>query len=88
MNGKKNVELFSAGCTICLKALEMIRRVAPRATVTVRDMGDPETARRAESLGVRSVPAVAIDGALADCCSGRGVREELVASALERHSQA
>ena len=25
-----------------------------------------------EELGIRSVPAVVIDGALADCCAGRG----------------
>jgi hypothetical protein len=32
-------------------------------------------AQRAKTLGVRSVPAVAIDGRLADCCAGRGIDE-------------
>jgi hypothetical protein len=32
-----------------------------------------EVVRRAKELGVRSVPAVVIDGKLASCCSDRGV---------------
>jgi hypothetical protein len=35
-------------------------------------MKNPAVASRAQSLGVRSVAAVAIDGKLADCCSRRG----------------
>jgi hypothetical protein len=35
-------------------------------------MRQPEVAERAKRLGVRSVPAVAISGELAGCCSGRG----------------
>jgi hypothetical protein len=35
-------------------------------------MRQPEVAERAKRLGVRSVPAVAINGELAGCCSGRG----------------
>ncbi len=39
---------------------------------TVLDMNVSGVAQRAKDLGVRSVPAVAIDGKIADCCSGRG----------------
>lgn len=28
--------------------------------------------QRAKGLGIRSLPAVVIDGRLADCCTGRG----------------
>src|SRR6516165_10103619 len=38
-------------------------------------------ARRAKSLGIRSVPAVVIDGKLADCCAGRGVDETVLRAA-------
>ncbi len=38
---------------------------------TVHDMSDPAIAARAKNLGIRSVPAVLIDGRLADCCAGR-----------------
>ena len=35
-------------------------------------MNDPSVSRRAKNLGIKSVPAVVIDGKLADCCAGRG----------------
>jgi hypothetical protein len=40
--------------------------------VVVHDMHKPEIASLAAQHGVRSLPAVMIDGKLADCCSGRG----------------
>jgi hypothetical protein len=68
------LEVFSAGCAVCDGAGEEIRRVAcPSCEVRVLDMKNPEVAERARSLGVRFVPAVVVDGRLADCCSGRGV---------------
>ena len=35
-------------------------------------MGESAIAARAQRLGIRSLPAVVIDGTLASCCSGRG----------------
>ena len=45
----------------------------PSCEVRVLDMHDPNVAARARALGIRSVPAVAVDGQLADCCAGRSV---------------
>jgi len=36
-------------------------------------MKDMQVVTRAKELGVRSVPAIVIDGKLASCCAGRGV---------------
>ena len=36
-------------------------------------MNDADTVARANDLGVKSVPAVAVNGVLAACCTGRGV---------------
>lgn len=47
----------------------------PSCEVSVLDMHESAVASRAKSLGIRSVPAVAIDGKLADCCAGRGPEE-------------
>jgi glutaredoxin 3 len=47
-------------------------RPCPSCEVTVLDMRQPDVASRAKRLGVRSVPAVVINGQLADCCAGRG----------------
>jgi len=44
-------------------------------------MNDKEVAARAADLGLRSVPAVAINGTLADCCTGRGVDENVLRTA-------
>jgi hypothetical protein len=41
-------------------------------------MNDSEVARRAKALGVRVVPAVAIEGKLADCCSGSGIDAQVL----------
>ena len=82
MNAKRTIEIFSAGCPVCEETVELVNRVAcPSCEVTVLDMQDPEVARRAKSLGIRSVPAVVIDGALAECCAGRGPVEKTLRDA-------
>jgi len=73
---KRQVEVFSASCGACQETIDLINQIAcPSCEVTVHDMRDAGVARRAKALGIRSVPAVAIDGKLADCCAGRGVDE-------------
>jgi glutaredoxin len=79
---KRKVEVFSAGCGTCQEAVAIVKRVAyPSCDVIVLDMHDSEVAERAKALGVRSVPAVAIDGKLAECCTDRGVDEQVLRAA-------
>ncbi|MFQ5549622.1 MAG: thioredoxin family protein [Gemmatimonadales bacterium] len=69
----RTIDVFSAGCPVCDQAIETVREAAcPSCDVVVEDMNDPDVAARAEALGVRSVPAVVIDGVLSGCCSGAG----------------
>lgn len=76
MTVKRKVEVFSAGCAACEDTIEMVRSIAcTSCDVSVLDMKDIDVVKRAKSLGVRSVPAVAIDGQLAGCCAGRGPDE-------------
>ena len=76
MAPKRKIEVFSAGCPACTDAIKLVRQVAgPSCEVEVLDMHRSEVAARAKEYGVRSVPAVAIDGKLAGCCEGRGVDE-------------
>lgn len=76
MSNKRKIEVFSAGCPVCEGTIEMINQMAcPSCEVSVLDMNTPEVADRARNLGVCSVPAVVIDGKLANCCSGRGPDE-------------
>jgi len=76
MTTKRKVEVFSAGCPACTDVETLVKSLAcPSCEVDMLDMRDIAVARRAKTLGVRSVPAVAIDGRLADCCAGRGIDE-------------
>jgi hypothetical protein len=82
MNQRRKVEVFSAGCAACEGAIQLVRDIAcPSCEVTVLDMRDAQVARRARELGVRSVPAVVINGALAECCTGRGVERSALQAA-------
>ena len=72
----RKVEVFSAGCATCQTAIDLVRSIAClNCEVTVLDMHQPEVAKRANEMGIRSVPAVVIDGKLAECCAGRGPTE-------------
>jgi glutaredoxin 3 len=76
MAAKRKVEVFSAGCPACQEAVALVQRIAcSSCEVSVLDMHAPEVASRARSLGIRSVPAIVIDGRLAGCCAGRGPDE-------------
>lgn len=82
MATKRIIEVFSAGCAACSDTIELVNSLAcPSCEVAVLDMKDPDVAARAKELGVRSVPAVVIDGKLADCCAGRGVSGDALRAA-------
>ena len=79
---KRQVEVFSAGCPACQETLDLINQIAcPSCEIAVHDMHDTAVAKRAKALGIRSVPAVVINGKLADCCTGRGVDEATLRAA-------
>ncbi len=82
MADKRQIEVFSAGCSVCNDAVAKINEiVCPWCEVTVLDMNNAAVAGRAKFLGVQSVPAVAINGVLADCCQGRGINEDSLRTA-------
>ena len=83
-NQKRKVEIFSAGCSACHEAIELVKRIAGSShEIEIVDMHRHEAAARAKHYGIRSVPAVVIGGKLAACCANRGVSEELIREALE-----
>lgn len=76
MTQKRIVEVFSAGCAVCDETIALVNSIAcGSCEITVHDMRDDKVASRAKQLGIRSVPAVVVNGRLADCCAGRGVDE-------------
>jgi len=82
MAATRSIEIFSAGCAVCEAELSRIRALAcPSCDVSVLDMKDDKVAARAGKLGIRSLPAVAVDGVLADCCTSRGIDTDTLRAA-------
>ena len=77
----RKVEIFSAGCPCCVEAIQAVTAAAcPSCGVEVRDMNDPAVAAKAKEYGIKRVPAVVIDGKLADCCASGGIDLSLLQS--------
>ncbi|PYT32505.1 MAG: hypothetical protein DMG57_01575 [Acidobacteria bacterium] len=82
MEKKRKIEVFSAGCSCCEETVALVKSIAcPSCEITVLDMKQPEVSQRAKRLGIRSVPAVVIDGKLANCCTNRGPQTETLRAA-------
>jgi len=76
MSVKRHIEIFSAGCSVCDDTIGLVQQTAcPSCEISVLDMRDQDVAERAKKLGIGVVPAVVVDGKLADCCAGRGPDE-------------
>lgn len=66
---KRTVEVFSAGCPACDDVVQLVNRLGcDSCEVVVLSMRDAAVAERAQALGIRTVPAVLVDGQLAPCC--------------------
>ncbi len=82
MASQRQIEIFSAGCPACEDTIKLVNSMAcASCNVNVLDMNQADVAARAAQLGIRSVPAMVIDGKLADCCSGRGPDEAALKAA-------
>lgn len=82
MSNKRKIEIFSAGCPCCDDAIAKVEEITcPSCDVEVLDMHEEDVAEKAKRYGVASVPAIVIDGRLADCCAGRAVDERVLRSA-------
>lgn len=82
MTAKRKIEVFSAGCQVCQETVEQGKQLScPSCEVQVLDMQDTAVAARAKTLGIRSLPAVTINGQLADCCAGPGLDENKLRAA-------
>jgi glutaredoxin 3 len=70
----RTIEVFSAGCACCDDTVKAIRAAASNNdNIVLRDMKDPQVMADAKKHGIGRVPAVVIDGRLADCCKSGGV---------------
>lgn len=82
MATKRKIEVFTAGCPACDEVVALVNRIAcPSCEVEVVDMHDRAVAERAKRYGVNRVPAVVVNGQLAECCKDRGVTETALRAA-------
>lgn len=83
----RKVEVFVAGCPVCEPAVKLVKEMAcGNCEVTIYDLREScatdECRTKAEQYGIKRLPAVAIDGQLADCCSTQqGITREALAAA-------
>ncbi|MDP3920358.1 MAG: thioredoxin family protein [Candidatus Omnitrophota bacterium] len=85
---KRKVEIFTSGCYLCEETVSLVKELAcSSCEVEVYDISEPceseECADKAKAYGINSVPAVVIDGKIAECCKrGKPDREALLAAGL------
>jgi hypothetical protein len=80
---KRKIELFTAGCPVCEPVVEMVNSMACQyCEITIYNLVEPcdtkECLTKIKEYNITCLPAVAVDGKLLDCCTGRNLsREEL-----------
>lgn len=86
MSKKRKIEVFSAGCPACEETIKLVNdNACPSCEITVHDVSDANAKAKIKSLGIKSIPAVVIDGKLAACCNAGGPKlEELKRAGLGR----
>jgi glutaredoxin 3 len=82
MAAKRKIEVFTAGCSMCDETVAMVKRVScSSCDVEIHDVREAGVAAKAKQYGVVRVPAVVINGRLADCCAGNGPNEQTLRAA-------
>jgi len=79
---KRQVEVFTAGCPVCDPAVQLVNELAcPDCEVTIHDLHEADAAGKASVYGVKTVPAVVVDGRIASCCDTGGPNRDELATA-------
>ncbi|PSB08425.1 glutaredoxin [filamentous cyanobacterium CCP1] len=86
---KRLVEVFTAGCPLCDETLKLVRSLScENCDIQVWDLQEgnsiPESLEKATQYGIHRVPAVVVNGKLAECCQNQQPisREALVAAGI------
>jgi len=73
MTPKRRVEVFTAGCPVCDEAVTLVKGLAcVGCEVIIYDLNEPcesgECLEKVKTYGIKRVPAVVVEGRLAECC--------------------
>jgi hypothetical protein len=83
MAQRRKIEVFTAGCPCCTEAVELVEFLAgTEHDVEIRDMRVPAVAVAARGYGIRRLPAIVIDGRLADCYAARDLDDATLTQAI------
>lgn len=78
MGHKRIIEVFTGGCSVCGPTVDIVKSMAcSSCDVIVYDLSklcDTQVClRKVTEYGIKSLPAVAVNGVLLDCCQSQGV---------------
>ncbi|MEN9224256.1 MAG: thioredoxin family protein [Thermostichus sp. HHBFW_bins_43] len=86
---KRLVEVFTAGCPLCDETVNLVRELAcDNCEIQIWDLREGcvtnECHEKAIQYGIHRVPAVVVNGKLAECCQNQQPisREALLAAGL------
>ena len=78
---KRRVEVFTAGCPVCDDAVRLVEELACKdCEVIIYNLNEPcesdECLDKVKTYNISRVPAVVVDGRLAECCNVGPVTSE------------
>ena len=78
---KRRIELFTAGCSVCQPIIEKVQAMAcSSCEVVIYNLSQPcetkECLDKVKTYGIKSLPAIAVNGKLLNCCQNKGISEE------------
>ncbi|MBF1989845.1 thioredoxin family protein [Fischerella thermalis] len=83
---KRLVEVFIAGCYLCDDTIKLVRELAcPHCEVQIYNLHEENSYReKVAQYGIHRIPAVVVDGKLAECCVVQQPvsREALIAAGI------
>lgn len=82
---KRLVEVFTAGCPLCDRTVQLVQELAcENCQVQIYELHDDRYREKVEQYGIHRVPAVVVDGRLAECCQNQTPvsREALMAAGI------
>ncbi|MCW5939851.1 MAG: hypothetical protein KF884_10975 [Fimbriimonadaceae bacterium] len=80
------IEVFTAGCPVCEPAVQLVKELAcPNCEVKVYDLREGcatnECRDKAAAYGINRLPAVVVNGKIANCCQNEPVSREALIEA-------
>ncbi len=74
MAGKGKIEVFTAGCSLCDDTLRLVKEAVSSCGCEVIERRSQQMCEEGKAYGVRAMPTVVVDGAIA--FEGRITREQ------------